>query len=202
MDNGTDTNAGQTTEGAADAGSVTQGEPVKERETPAFKALTSQISEYKKQLAGYERERSAAAAAQKADEERKAIAAQEFEQLLTARNAEIETLKKELAGREHAMKRGDAERALLSAGVSDEIMRRGLLVGWSDAQPEDLNAWVAELRTAHPGAFAPVKTPINTGPAGAVATGTDNNVEARMKSGNEAIRRAAFAEKLAGAIHR
>ena len=160
------------------------------RNHPAVKQTFKELAELRKVVAASEAEK-------KAEEERKAIAAQNFDKVLKDRDARLAEYESKLKSLEHATRRGNAERELMAAGVSSPVMRKGLLADWEEAAPEDTAAWIAEVRKAAPEAFAPVKTPMVPGAVGAVASGTDNSLEARMQSKDPNIRRAAFSEKIA-----
>lgn len=195
----------QTTEAqqTTDTAQQTQddGAEIKVREHPAFRAVTQQLADLKKQINAHNKERAELDAARKAEADRKAIEAKEFESVLKGRDAQIAELTAKAAAQDAAMKRGEAERALMSAGVTSAIMRKGLLADWQEAQPEDLNEWIAAAKRATPEAFAPMKTPMAPGPVGNAAAGENgSSLEARLQSADRKIREAALKERLAAGL--
>lgn len=159
--------------------------------------LIDQIKYLKSELAEHSKAKSEVEAQRKADEERKLIEAQKFEEVLGQRSAENETLKAQLAQLQTDLKRGNVERALMGAGVSGDNARRGLLAKFFEDSPEDLTAWVEEQKRAYPSDFAPAKTPMSSGPVGHVKTGDAGaDLATRLTSKDPKIKQAALSEEL------
>lgn len=130
------------------------------------------------------------------ESEKKAIAAQEFEKVLSARESEKAELAKQLDVLKRQNEIGKVERALLASGVSDDLARDGLMTRFERDKPEDVTAWIAAQKQSHPSAFTAAPTPMSSGPAGNVASGSPNTLEQRLNASDAKIRSAARLEKL------
>lgn len=163
------------------------------REHPAFKNVTAQLSELQKF-------RDQKLAEEKAETERKALANQEYEKVIAARDADIAARDQKLAELERKNLVGTVERMLLSSGATDDLYREGIMARFDRDKPEDLNAWIAKQKQDHPKAFANSQSPISSGAPGNVAGGATNTLEQRLKSDEPKVKKAAASEKMRNAL--
>lgn len=163
-----------------------------------FRGAVKQASEYKKRIAELEARQAEIDNAKRAEEERRAIDAQEFDKVLGTYKSKVSEYENELTSMKANIKRGEAERAIMMAGASDALVIKGLLADFVAESPEDLSAWLDAQKKAHPAAFAPNRNPMPTGPAGMAppASQQGNSLEARLKHPDPNIRREAYAEKI------
>jgi hypothetical protein len=159
--------------------------------------MIQQITELRKERDTYAKAQAEIEATKKAEQERKALEAQEFDKVLKSRDEEKAAIAAELAAMKRENEIGRVERALLASGVNDEIARDGLLTRYERDKPDDVAAWIEATKKAHPSAFASSPTPTSSGPVGTVSTGkSDSSLQSRLNSTDAKVRMSALTERL------
>jgi hypothetical protein len=188
-----------TTDGKAADQATSAVETATEKLVPEsrLRNLVDQIKELKAQNDSFARAQSEIEAAKKAEAERKALEAQEFDKVLKSRDEEKAAIARELEDLKRQHELGKVERALLASGVSDEVARDGLLTRYEREKPEDVSAWIEVTKKNHPHIFGGAALPTSSGPVGTVSTGrTDSSLQARLKSTDKTVRERAMVERL------